>query len=163
MLLGYGPACGKNSLMANLRQLARVTAAVATLGIAATGCGGGEGDGLAKPVFSNCVPKDFGKPRASRAGGKGSGFWLVYYFHDRRKPQKIGDTTSVSITERPTRYPRGRIRGGREVTVAGRSVSLFGSSRIGYVAQWKTGRATYAAIANGAKPDVLKRFIKCMP
>lgn len=130
------------------------------------GCGGDGGAGkLPKPLFASCGVEQLGKPRATRATKKGEAIdvWLVNYLADPKKRLKFGQTTNLSIVERAPEGPQGRLKGGKEKVIAGRRVSFLGSSHTGYSAQWKTGKAKYVALANGASPRTLYKVIECMP
>jgi hypothetical protein len=50
------------------------------------------------------------------------------------------------------------------ITVAGRHVRFHDRGKLAfYVAKWETGAARYTALADGATPATLKKFIACLP
>jgi hypothetical protein len=122
---------------------------------------------LAAAIYASCGVDTFAPPTATATSKtRPPSGWQVTYLYPPRAPQRPrpGQTTIVTLVERPPVGPPPKLAGGREITVAGRRVSLVNrTKKTIYVAVWKTGRARYTALADGAKPTALKRIIACLP
>jgi hypothetical protein len=150
--------------------------AIVTLlaGSLAAGCGGGGVDksnqrvpDLARPIYPTCRVPGFVKPKVQQVpspSGKGGG-WQLSFLPPPLTVRHPGVTTNVLIVERVASAPAAGVKGGHTTTIAGRKVSLRAPNAKAsvFVAQWKTNRAVYIALANGNKPDTLERFIACFP
>jgi hypothetical protein len=150
----------------------RGTFLVALLAVAVlSGCGGDSGSGdaadLANPVGVNCDPAGFQhKPPARHYEGSNPSGWSVTYranFADVAKHP--GLTTNMVLIEESPQLPANGVRGGHPVTVKGQQVSLKTNPvpPQSHVAQWKTAKARYIAISNGARPTKLEELIACLP
>jgi hypothetical protein len=124
---------------------------------------------LVRPLYPKCGTKGFGKPRVKATTGLGTTgrAWQLLYVASARisMPLPPGATTHMVVVEQSPALVRGRVKGGREVNIAGRSVSLlYPSGRFqNFLAQWKTARARYLVFANGSTPATLSRLIGCLP
>jgi hypothetical protein len=118
---------------------------------------------LAKPLYARCGTSTFVPPTTS--GTARDGWQVVYAFPAiSPRPPRPGQTTRITIVESSASGRRGQIRGGREIVVAGRSVSFLDrTARAGYVAQWKTKTAHYIALADGRSAQPFERVIACLP
>jgi hypothetical protein len=122
---------------------------------------------LAAAIYARCGTGAFAPPAATPTSKKTppSG-WQVVYTYPPLAPRRPlpGQTTIVTLVERAPAGPSPKLTGGREVMVAGRRVSLRNrTNRTMYVALWKTGKAHYLALADGATPATLERIIGCLP
>ena len=176
-------------MFAAMSGMARTLAlAVVVAGIAVAGCGGGDdktssggGDktsststsaasspGLARAVYpkSICVPPQFRKPVATPSTDqRGGRAWQVSFLLPGLAKHHPGDTTNVLVIEQSPALPQETAKRGQPTFVAGRRVSLRSpdaQSRV-FLAVWRTKRAGYVVIANGNRPETLKRFIGCLP
>jgi hypothetical protein len=119
---------------------------------------------LAAAIYPHCGTDTFAAPGAA-ALARGQG-WQVTYLYPPRAPQRPrpGQTTIVTLVESAPVGRSPKVKGGKEITVAGRRVSLRNRTRTTlYVALWETGKARYTALADGATPATLKQIIGCLP
>jgi hypothetical protein len=123
---------------------------------------------LARPLYARCGTRRFAAPVAQRTSRPGAKIqtWRVTYLYPPVAPVvHPGQTTNVLILERPPSGPRGNIRGGHDIVIAGRNVSLL-KTRGGaatYAAQWKTRAAHYVMLVNGSSTATLARLVACLP
>jgi hypothetical protein len=137
------------------------------------GCGGGNDSGsstgadLANPVGLNCDPAGFQhKPPARHfAQNDPSGWSITYRANFADVAAHPGVTTNMVLIEESPQLPANGVRGGHPVTVKGQQVSLKTNPvpPQSHVAQWKTAKARYIAISNGARPTKLEELIACLP
>jgi hypothetical protein len=136
-------------------------------------CGGSDdhkvarGFDLARPVYARCGTAGFERHLSPATGPNNGRAWQVGYRPTRGllKRARPGDTTLVVVIEQSPALVRGRVQGGQETVLAGRSISLrppVGQSQV-YVAQWKTSRARYIVLANGGSTKKLEQFVRCLP
>jgi hypothetical protein len=146
--------------------------------VLAAGCGGDESSeptrtapsetaarsGLAKPVLPRCaVP--FGPPR-TRPDPRKKGAWILNFEIERdpQRPPPPGATTAATVFESPPTGGRAELEDGRDLTIAGRRVSLVDrTERTSYAARWNTKTADYTAIADGSSPRAIGELVKCLP
>jgi hypothetical protein len=138
--------------------------------VALAGCGGGHSSTeptakLARAIYPSCGVDKFRTPTTGPAVGRAGGWEVVYQFPVKPpRPPRPGETTVVDLVEEPPVAHRVRLKGGHDVTIAGRQVSLVpGQGFKSSVAEWTTTRARYIIIANGNKDDTYKRVIGCLP
>ena len=170
-----------------MRKVKPVSVSVSAVLILCGGCGGGVHNqraststgaatkGARRPVvtplttavYSRCDTSKFAPPAVSPISRTSPPVgWQVTYLYPTRapRPPRPGQTTNVTIVERAPVGPPPQLAGGKEITVAGRRVSLRNRTKTTiYVAAWKTATARYTALADGATPVTLERFIACLP
>jgi hypothetical protein len=97
--------------------------------------------------------------------GKVGRSWRVSYLPQGLSPLKRGETNNVTIVEESPALPEAKLKPSQKIVVNGRHVSLRPpNGRFSlYIATWKTAHARYLMLANGNRPDALKRFIACLP
>jgi hypothetical protein len=119
---------------------------------------------LAEPLLPRCGVDKLGKPQTEPKLNDGRTGWQIVYQNASSAPRVPGQPSVVTIVEQPPAGPRGSLQGGRDVTVAGHKVSFRDatSETPSNVAQWKTRKARYVVLADGA-PGALERIIGCLP
>jgi hypothetical protein len=137
------------------------------------GCGGNGDSGnesipdLANPIGVNCDPAGFqhSDPARHYEGSNPSGWQLTYRVKFSNPATHPGATTNIVLIEESPQLPANGVRGGHPVTVKGQQVSLKTNPvpPQSHVAQWKTAKARYIAISNGARPTKLEELIACLP
>lgn len=121
----------------------------------------GDDRALPRALFPRCGVDTFATPTVTRSPHGG---WRVVYSYPTRAPRRPakGQTSVLSLAERPPESTRLRYANARTIRVRGRRVDLTGGQG-SWVAQWVTKRARYVAIANGESTAVLRKVIACTP
>jgi hypothetical protein len=152
------------------RRIVTAAAAGASCVAFAAGCGSSHSSSdspkLAKAIPPSCGVDRFTPARTGPAPGRTGGWELIYQFPaNPPRPPQPGETTVVDLVEEPPVSGHPRLKGGHDVTVAGRTVSLVPGAgvRRATVAQWTTRAARYIIIANGSSTDTLNRIVGCLP
>lgn len=146
--------------------------------VLANGCGNDNGGGndakrssrsLDRPIYPRCTAKGFVKQFARPIAGTGSErAWSLTYSRPTSpiRPLPSNATRTVLIVESsPAKPPAKDLRGAKQVTIGGHRVSYRAPGKKGgaFAAQWKTDRALYTLVADGADNATVRRFIACLP
>jgi hypothetical protein len=133
------------------------------------GCGDDETadkrPGLAKAIYPRCGVDSF-EPTRARPHPREKGAWVLTYAIKRNpdRPPPPGATTGATIYESPPTGGRPKLGNGRDVTIAGRRVSLVDrTAQTSYVASWNTKTANYTVIADGSSPRAIGELVRCLP
>lgn len=120
---------------------------------------------LRRPLYLRCGTGTFTAPQATPVAfdhGKPTSWQLSYLYPAKAPPPRSHQITNVTIIERAT-GTRGGVAGGREIVVAGQTVSYRRVAASGsQIAQWQTRDARYTVLANGTR-HALERIIACLP
>jgi hypothetical protein len=120
--------------------------------------------GLATALRPRCGVGRFGRRRINPVVKDGKKSWQLSFVLAPTAPKIEGQTTTMTVLESEP-GPVETVVGAHFVTVAGRRVSLRKKSPQipNHIAEWRTDKAHYVALADGDTTEALYDLIRCLP